>query len=248
MRKSRGRGATAASSRTASQSSSSRATPPESRASSSSSNTSTQRALNNHSTMKRTHSNCVTSDAPVNQRQPLSPVNTTPAVEPVEQRWEESEGTYLHKKFKKMASAVQSVEANPSTAIESTKEPSERLPATTISSSIPSTSIPTVPIPTVIFEKNDLPVRSNTSMDPPTPAPAFSSQFPLKHSALSMLAPSAQPIHNTPTTMTLSSKVYVPAPSPSPSKSGQSMVHRDAQQVNYFKSDYKGIYTHYLSI
>ena len=190
--------------------------------------------------MKRTHSNSVTSEAPVNQRQPLSPVNTTPAVEPVEQRWEESEGTYLHKKFKKMASAVQSVEANPSTAIESTKESSERIPTATISSSIPSTSIPTVPIPTVIFEKHDLPVRSSTSMDPPTPAPAFSSQFPLKHSALSMLAPSAQPIPNTPATMTLSSKVYVPAPSPSPSKSGQSMVHRDTQQVNYVENDYKG--------
>ena len=189
--------------------------------------------------MKRTHSNYVTSDTPVNQRQPLSPVNTTPAVEPVEQRWEESEGTYLHKKFKKMASAVQSVDANPSTTIESTKESSERIPATTISSSIPSTSVPTVPIPTVIFEKHDVPVRSSTSMDPPTTSPAFSSQFPLKHSALSMLVPSSQPIHNTPTTMTLSSKVYVPAPSPSPSKSGQSMVHRDAQQVSYVKSDYK---------
>ena len=36
---------------------------------------------------------------------PAAPV--TPAVEPVEQRWEESEGKYMHKKFKKMASSVQ---------------------------------------------------------------------------------------------------------------------------------------------
>ena len=34
------------------------------------------------------------------------PVQATPAVEPVEQRWEESEGKYMHKKFKKMASSA----------------------------------------------------------------------------------------------------------------------------------------------
>ena len=226
MRKSRGRGATATSSRTASQSSSSRTTPPGSRASSSSSNTSTQRALNNHSNMKRTHSTSVASESSSNQRPALSPVNTTPAVEPVEQRWEESEGTYLHKKFKKMASAVQSTEANPSKSSESTKESTDSIPA-------PSTSIPTVPIPTVIFEKHDLPTGSSTSMNPTISAPLLSSQFPLKHSALSMLAPSAQPVQTAATTIPLSSKVYVPAPSPSPNKSGQPVLHRETQQVNY---------------
>ena len=232
MRKSRGRGATATSSRTTSHSSSPRPTPPGSRASSSSSNTSTLRALNNHSTMKRTHANSVASETPSNQVKPLSPVNTTPAVEPVEQRWEESEGTYLHKKFKKMASAVQSTEAKPSTSPEIAKEMNERIPTTTVSPSVASMSIPTVPIPTVIFEKHDLQTKSNSSMEPPTPMPSLSSQFPLKHSALSMLAPSAQPVQAPPSTMTLSSKVYVPAPSPSPSKSGQPFLHRDPQQVN----------------
>lgn len=219
------------SSRTASQSSSSRATPPGSRESSSSSNTSTQRALNNHSNMKRTHSTSAASETSSNQKLALSPVNTTPAVEPVEQRWEESEGTYVHKKFMKMAKPVQSTEANPSTSSESTKESIDRVPASTTSPHVPSTSIPAVPIPTVIFEKHDLPTRSSTSMNPPLSA--LSSQFPLKHSALSMLAPSAQPVQTAPCTMPLSSKVYVPAPSPSPSKSGPPVSHREAQQVNY---------------
>ena len=113
------------------------------------------------------------------------------------------------KKFKKMASAVQSTEANPSKSSESTKESTDSIPA-------PSTSIPTVPIPTVIFEKHDLPTGSSTSMNPTISAPLLSSQFPLKHSALSMLAPSAQPVQTAATTIPLSSKVYVPAPSPSP--------------------------------
>ena len=43
-------------------------------------------------------------------------VPVTPAVEPVEQRWEESEGKYMHKKFKKMASS----------AVEDAKEPSQQ--------------------------------------------------------------------------------------------------------------------------
>ena len=36
----------------------------------------------------------------------VRPVPVTPSVEPVEQRWEESEGKYMHKKFKKMASSA----------------------------------------------------------------------------------------------------------------------------------------------
>ena len=43
----------------------------------------------------------------------VRPVPVTPSVEPVEQRWEESEGKYMHKKFKKMASS----------AVEEAKEP-----------------------------------------------------------------------------------------------------------------------------
>ena len=132
-----------------------------------------------------------------------------------------------------MASAVQSTETNPSTSSESTNESIDRVPASTTSSHVPSTSIPAVPIPTVIFEKHDLPTRSSTSMNPPVSAQTLSSQFPLKHSALSMLAPSAQPVQTAPYTMPLSSKIYVPAPSPSPTKSGPPVSHREAQQVNY---------------
>ena len=40
-------------------------------------------------------------------REEQQPKPATPAVEPVEQRWEESEGKYMHKKFKKMASSNQ---------------------------------------------------------------------------------------------------------------------------------------------
>jgi hypothetical protein len=51
------------------------------------------------------------------ERLPVVPA--TPAVEPVEQRWEESEGKYMHKKFKKMASStsVQEATASPATPV-----------------------------------------------------------------------------------------------------------------------------------
>ena len=90
-----------------------------------------------------------------------------PAVEPVEQRWEESEGLYTHKKFKKMASSVvvTSVAATPSST------PTE------------SRKTVTPPIP---------PISSNTVV-PNTPRNIVipPHNFPLKHSALSLIeAPS----------------------------------------------------------
>ena len=234
LRKSRGRGTAATSSRTASQSSSSRTTPPGSRASSSSSTTSTQRALNTPSAMKRTHSYSSASESLSRQRRSPSPVNTTPAVEPVEQRWEESEGTYLHKKFKKMASAVQSVESTHAQVADAAKGSTENTTPSLITNPSPSitATVPAVPIPTVIFDKPELPKRHSLT-DPHLSASSVGSQFPLKHSALSMLAPSAQPVNPMPSTLSLSSNVYVPAPSPSPRKVVPQIPLVLSQQVCY---------------
>ena len=183
--------------------------------------------------MKRTYSNSATSGSSSQQRRSPSPVNTTPAVEPVEQRWEESEGTYLHKKFKKMASAVQSVDSTPEQLLETAKDSTQKTNASTSlpSSTITTTAIPVVPIPTVIFEKPDLSYESASRNERRMSSPSLSSQFPLKHSALSMLQPSTQPIQTTPSTMNLSSRVYVPAPSPSPSKMRQQIPLVVTQQV-----------------
>ena len=175
--------------------------------------------------MKRQHlqvHNSTTSAMPTSQqRRSPSPVNTTPAVEPVEQRWEESEGTYLHKKFKKMASAVQSADPPPSTP-KVAKESTEKTVVSTIIPP-PTATISAIPIPTFLLDKPDLPNTTTSQVEPPRMAvfPPVVNQFPenwLKHSALSMLKPSAQPLQTTPSTLAVSTKVYVPAPSPSPSK------------------------------
>ena len=234
MRKSRARGRAAASTRHASQSSSSRPTPPGSRASSSSSTTSTQRALNTASAVKRTHSS--NSAMGTQQRCSPSPVNTTPAVEPVEQRWEESEGTYLHKKFKKMASAVQSEESSSSQQPETSNASIQGTISASISSNTsPSATVhmPSVPIPTVLFEKPNIPGGIRLPIEPPISVNHPRSQFPLKHSALSMVMSSAQPVQTAPSTLPLSSKMYVPAPSPSPIKTTQQAQRTATQQVTY---------------
>ena len=95
------------------------------------------------------------SAAPSPAPPPPSPPKV-PAVEPVEQRWEETEGKYLHKKFKKMATATAAADDEPA-------------PAAAASVAAPTAAIS---------------------------SPAQPSPFPLKHSALSMLAsppPSARP-------------------------------------------------------
>ena len=198
--------------------------------------------------MKRTHSYSSASEPLAHQRRSPSPVNTTPAVEPVEQRWEESEGTYLHKKFKKMASAVQSVESTHAHASDAAKESIEK---TTSSLNIPPSppttgTVPAVPIPTVIFDKPVLPNRLSIT-DPRFSTPSVGSQFPLKHSALSMLAPSALPVYTTPSTLSHSSNVYVPAPSSSPSKVVQQIPLVVTQQVCY-RLLIKGTTYHYIII
>ena len=168
-------------------------------------------------------------------RRSPSPVNTTPAVEPVEQRWEESEGTYLHKKFKKMASAVQLVEPTPPTT-EVAKESTEKTIAPTIIHPPPAT-MPAGPIPTFLLDKPQLPATTSCQADWPRLAvlPHGGNQIPdnwLKHSALSMLKPSAQPVQTIPSTLAVSTKVYVPAPSPSSSRVVQQLPVRVTQVCN----------------
>ena len=51
-----------------------------------------------------------------------------PSVQPVEQRWEESEGMYLHKKFKKMASSAAVVTMPPAQAAVDPKPPTAAPP------------------------------------------------------------------------------------------------------------------------
>ena len=97
-------------------------------------------------------------------------------MEPVEQRWEESEGKYLHKKFKKMATA--SAVSDPP------------LP--------PSPPPPRETQPLKSWEAGAAPPSNSTPSVPPPPPPPPQSQathgFPLKHSALSMLSsPPLQP-------------------------------------------------------
>ena len=95
------------------------------------------------------------------ERTPVVPA--APAVEPVEQRWEESEGKYMHKKFKKMASSVQLPAAE--------GEPNEA-PA----------PVPSLPPP----------VRAPPPHQVSNAAPVFN-HFPLKHSALSLVQTASAP-------------------------------------------------------
>ena len=186
--------------------------------------------------MKRSYPTSTTSAMPSSEpRRSPSPVNTTPAVEPVEQRWEESEGTYLHKKFKKMASAVQLVEPTPPTT-EVAKESTEKTIAPTIIHPPPAT-MPAGPIPTFLLDKPQLPATTSCQADWPRLAvlPHGGNQIPdnwLKHSALSMLNPSAQPMQTIPSTLAVSTKVYIPAPSPSSSRVVQQLPVRVTQVCN----------------
>ena len=136
----------------------------------------------------------------------VSQPSKTQAVEPVEQRWEESAGIYTHKKFKKMASSVVVTTTPPTTT------PPPPTPVTTTIA--PSAAIPSPPRPEAI------PMQA-----PPQPAPLPPRQnvipqhvnFPLKHSALSLIegpAPMTRPAGPHQVT-NLSGKVHVPPPSPS---------------------------------
>ena len=133
-----------------------------------------------------------------------------------------------------MAAAVQPVQSTPAQVADEAKEPTEKTTSSLIIPPSPPTTatVPTVPIPTVIFDKPDLPNRLSIT-DPRISEPSVGSHFPLTHSALSMLAPSAQPVNTTPSTLSLSSNVYVPAPSPSPSKVVQQIPLVVTQQVCY---------------
>ena len=98
-------------------------------------------------------------------------------MEPVERRWEESEGKYLHKKFKKMASAS------------SVAEPPVPPPPPREASPVAHGEAATVTPPTALASSSQcLPGR------PPAPPPQAHA-FPLKHSALSMLSsPPLRPV------------------------------------------------------
>ena len=92
-------------------------------------------------------------------------------MEPVEQRWEEAEGKYLHKKFKKMASSASAV-SDPTPPPLPPPPPREASPGNSWEVGV----APQVQLP--------------QAAQAPQPAHAF----PLKHSALSMLSsPPLQP-------------------------------------------------------
>ena len=93
-------------------------------------------------------------------------------MEPVEQRWEEAEGKYLHKKFKKMASSASAVS-------DPTPPPLPPPPPSREASPVNSWEVGVAPQ-----------VQLPQAAQAPQPAHAF----PLKHSALSMLSsPPLQP-------------------------------------------------------
>ena len=91
-------------------------------------------------------------------------------MEPVEQRWEEAEGKYLHKKFKKMASSASAV-SDPTPPPLPPPPPREASPGNSWEVGV----APQVQLP--------------QAAQAPQPAHAF----PLKHSALSMLSSSPPP-------------------------------------------------------
>ncbi len=90
---------------------------------------------------------------------------STPKLAPVEERWEESQGKYLHKKFKKMATS-------------SVAEPVEEATCHGNSNG-PSTSTPES------FSSHPVPNETRV-MHTPT-----MSSFPLKHNALSLVQDSS---------------------------------------------------------
>ena len=98
----------------------------------------------------------------------------------------------------------------------------------------PTATMSAVPIPTFLLDKPDLPATMTSQVEQHRVAvfPPLLNQFPLKHSALSMLLPSAQPVQTTPSTLAVSTKVYVPAPSPWPSKVFQQLPIIVTQVVN----------------
>ena len=114
----------------------------------------------------------------------VSQPSKTQAVEPVEQRWEESAGIYTHKKFKKMASSVVVTTTPPTTT------PPPSIPVTTANA--PS-AMPSPPRPEAVPmqappESAHLPPRQNVIPQ--------HVNFPLKHSALSLIegpAPMTRP-------------------------------------------------------
>ena len=113
----------------------------------------------------------------------------TPAMEPVSQRWEETEGKYLHKKFKKMA----------------TMKEQEPLP--------PQPSPPPNP-PSQLQQQQQPEVKPPSQSQAPgvqqQQQPHPMDAFPLKHSALSMLAPPSSGSKSLP--LPVVSKTYVVPP------------------------------------
>ena len=97
-------------------------------------------------------------------------------MEPVEQRWEESEGKYLHKKFKKMASA---------SAVSDPPPPPPPREASPVNVKSWEAGVPPPPPP---------PATLTPPVQPPQASQASQAHgFPLKHSALSMLSSSPPP-------------------------------------------------------
>ena len=129
----------------------------------------------------------VTSLKRAREEQPPKPA--TPAVEPVEQRWEESEGKYMHKKFKKMASSNQEEAAAQSETVTAPAAAPQAVTATTTAAPVfnhfplKHSALSLVQTPTVVPPVQGAIISSNYRITPSHPpyqqAPVPQSKFPV---------------------------------------------------------------------
>ena len=140
-------------------------------------------------------------------REEQQPKPATPAVEPVEQRWEESEGKYMHKKFKKMASSNQEQAAQSAQPAETVTAP-QAAPqaAVTATTAVPvfnhfplkHSALSLVQTPTVVPAVQGAIISSSYRLTPSQTtlyqqAPLLQSKFPAQAAIVPQSLPTSAP-------------------------------------------------------
>ena len=136
-------------------------------------------------------------------REEQQPKPATPAVEPVEQRWEESEGKYMHKKFKKMASSNQEQAAQSETVTAPQAAPQATVTATSAAPvfnhfPLKHSALSLVQTPTVAPAVQGAIISSSYRLTPSqtTPyqqAPVLQSKFPAEAAVVPPSLPTPAP-------------------------------------------------------
>ena len=142
-------------------------------------------------------------------REEQQPKPATPAVEPVEQRWEESEGKYMHKKFKKMASSNQEQAAQSETVPQAAPQAAvTATPAAPVFNHFPlkHSALSLVQTPTIAPAVQGAIISSSYRLTPSqTPyqqAPVPQSKFPTQAAVVPQSLPTPAPTIATTTTVT----------------------------------------------